>query len=333
MLRDHPTRTRSGHPFLLALLTGTVLPLAACAHAAPCVTASPLSAPASDGCLHFGVSTPGGPSAEAEFHQVAEVAGRRPTLILSYADFDADPPIAGLEAVVRLGAEPVVTWEPWRWLGDGQYDTTAYSLQSIAAGDHDDHLYWWAESLAKFGHTVYLRFAHEANGTWYPWSATQGTSPSTYVQAWRRIHGIFAEKNATNVKWVWAPNVSFPGSTSIIDTYPGKEFVDVVGLDGYNWGTSRPSTHWIAPADLFGPTLKEVTAIAPGKPIVVTEVGSADSGGDKALWIRELLTFLARERNIAGFIWFNHDKEADWRLDSTPESAAAFAEELGRGLR
>ncbi len=318
---------------VVALIAGAVLPLSACGVAAACKPTNPLFAPVHNGCLRFGVSTPGGPEAEAEFHQVAALAGRPPSIVLSYADFTTAPPLAGLEAVKRLGADPMITWEPWQWLGDGKYDTQAFTMQSIAGGAHDDYLYWWAESLARFGRTIYLRFAHEANGTWYPWSATGGTEPSTYVRAWRHVHRIFAEKGAGNVKWVWAPNVSFPGSTSIVGTYPGARYVDVVGLDGYNWGTSRSETHWIAPKDLFGPTLDEVRAIAPGKPIVVTEVGSAEQGGDKAEWVRQLIEFLHRDRTVAGFVWFDHDKETDWRLASTPESAAAFAEELGRRYR
>ena len=320
-------------PLLLTLIVGAVIPVSACSVMTGCNPASPLFDPTQNGCLRFGVSTPGGPSAEAEFHRVAAIAGQAPSIVLSYSDFASPPPIEGLKSVADLAADPMVTWEPWRWLGDGEYDTQTFTMQSIADGAHDDYLYWWAESLAKFEGIVYLRFAHEANGTWYPWSASRGTSPESYIATWRRAHQIFAEKNADNVKWVWAPNVSFPGSTSIVDTYPGDDFVDVVGLDGYNWGTTRPTTHWIAPEDLFGPTLDELHAIAPGKPIVVTEVGSAEQGGDKAQWVRKLLDFLQRDARVAGFIWFDHAKETDWRLASTPESAAAFAEELGSGRR
>lgn len=332
-MRPRLSRASWPHPYAVALLAGALLPLAACARTTPCTPENPLSAPAPHGCLRLGVSTPGGATAEHEFQRVTSIVGRAPSIVLSYSDFASAPPIEGLQAVARLGADPMVTWEPWRWLDNGGYDTESFTLQSIADGAHDDYLYWWADSLAAFKRTIYLRFAHEPNGTWYPWSATKGTPPSTYVAAWRHIHRIFEEKSATNVKWVWAPNVSFPGSTSISETYPGADFVDVVGIDGYNWGTSQASSHWIAPRDLFDPTVKELRAMAPGKPMVVTEVGCTDLGGDKAAWIRQLVSYLNRDRNIAGFIWFDHDKETDWRMGSTPESAAAFAEELGRRYR
>lgn len=320
-------------PILIILILGSVIPMVACSAASRCNASRPLFASAGEECLRFGVSTPGGPTAEAEFRRVADVAGQTPSIVLSYSDFASPPPIEGLRAVAALEAEPMITWEPWRWLGDGEYDTQSVTMKSIAEGAQDDYVYWWAESLAKFERTVYLRFAHEANGTWYPWSITQGIAPETYVEAWRRIHRIFAEKKVDNVRWVWAPNVSFPGSTPIVDTYPGADYVDVVGVDGYNWGTSRPTTHWIAPEDLFGPTLTELGRIAPGKPIVVTEVGTSAKGGDKAEWIRGLIGYFDDHQAVSGFIWFDHDKEEDWRLASTPESAAAFAEELRKAHR
>ena len=33
---------------------------------------------------------------------------------------------------------------------------------------------------------------------------------------------------------------------------------------------------------------------------------------------------VASDRSIAGFIWFDLDKETDWRIASSPDSLAAF---------
>ncbi|MBD8506706.1 endoglucanase [Hoyosella sp. G463] len=326
--------SNSGASLLIAASILLLAPIVACAAPArgnDCSDAPPHAL--NDDCLRFGISNPGGPAALDELERARQSAGQPPTLILSFSDFTAPPPIHDLDAAVSFGAEPVVTWEPWHWLGEGEHDNAAFSLRSIADGLHDDYLYSWADQLAAWGSTVYLRFAHEANGTWYPWSVEQGTSAHTYVAAWRHIHDLFASKGASNVKWIWSPNVSFPGSSPIADLYPGDRFVDVIGLDGYNWGTTHPWTRWIDPTSLFGPTLDELRAIAPGKPIVITEVGSAEAGGSKPEWIRELIALLDEEESVAAFIWFDHDKEADWRFSSTPEAAAAFAGALHERLR
>jgi beta-mannanase len=266
-------------------------------------------------------------SAGEELTAVTSLVGEAPSIVLAFADFTAVPPISDLTTVHDLGADPIVTWEPWRHLGGDSYDWSAFTMASIISGAHDDYLYRWADELAAWGKTVYLRFAHEPNGTWYPWSPAGGTSPQTYVEAWRHVRGIFASKNVQNVKWIWAPNVIGDGNP-LAQWYPGDEYVDAVGIDGYNWGTSIPGGTWTPPEELFGPSFREIRQLAPDKPILITEVGSAEQGGSKAKWIGELVDYLAGSTNVSGFVWFDYDKEADWRLGSSQQSATAMAKAL-----
>lgn len=281
-------------------------------------------------CPLFGVSTPGGPDAIGELRAVTAAVERAPAVEMWFVDFTSPPPIGALNAVRARGAQPVVTWEPWRALGDGRYDTRAITLEQIADGVHDDQLYRWADELRAWGGTVHLRFAHEPNGDWYPWSPAGGTPPEVYVAAWRHVHELFRLKQATNVKWIWAVNVPHEGSSPIGELYPGDGYVDVVGVDGYNWGTSQQWSRWRSPEEIFGSTLEEVGRLAPGLPVVITEVASAESGGSKAAWNGELVSYLDGRREVSAFIWFDHDKEADWRVGSTPGSAAALAAALRR---
>jgi hypothetical protein len=282
-------------------------------------------------CLRFGVGTPGGLSAGEEVAAVTRLVGEQPSIVLAFSDFTAAPPISGLTTVRGAGADPIVTWEPWRYLGGQSYDWSAFSMASIIAGAHDNYLYRWADELAAWGSPVYLRFAHEPNGTWYPWSPAGGTSPQTYVEAWRHVRNIFSSKNVQNVKWIWAPNV-VDGGAPLSDWYPGDEFVDVVGIDGYNWGTSMAGGTWVAPDDLFGPSFEQIREFAPEKPILVTEVGSAEQGGSKSEWIGDLVGFLDHATSVTGFVWFDYNKETDWRLGSSPQSAAAMTKALQKAL-
>ncbi|MCZ0913608.1 glycosyl hydrolase [Gordonia amicalis] len=294
-------------------------------------TISPLYGPAGS-CLRFGITTPSGPLEPAEVAGVTALTGVSPTVNMFFEDFTAIPPIAALNAVIGAGAEPIVTWEPWRHVGDGTYDRAAFSMSSIVAGTHDDYLYRWADELVAWGSTVYLRFAHEPNGDWYPWSPAGGTPPELYVAAWRHVHDLFASKNAVNVKWVWAPNVPI-SDAPLSRWYPGADYVDVLGVDGYNWG-SVPGHRWTSPNDLFGPSLDQLRELAPDKPILVTEVGCAEAGGSKADWIADLVDYLDEADGVTGFVWFDHDKEADWGLTSSPEAGQAMARALEEvGLR
>ncbi len=93
-----------------------------------------------------------------------------------------------------------------------------------------------------------IRFAHEMNGTWYPWSGS--ATASTYVAAWRHIVSLFRADGVTNVQWVWSPNVQEGSKYPISPYFPGDEWIDYVGLDGYNWGTNNQGT-WQSAQDVF----------------------------------------------------------------------------------
>ncbi|MFT2708086.1 glycoside hydrolase family 26 protein [Clavibacter zhangzhiyongii] len=332
MKHDHrPIRPATtlllGLALTAGILTAASPASAATRGAAPAVGAASAAPTVSDARLRFGVATPGGPTAGGELDQVAAQVGESPSIVLSYADFSQAPPIAALDAVAARGAESLLTWEPWR--AGGGRDQPTFSNASIAAGDHDAYLRAWGSQLAAWGGPVSLRYAHEMNGDWYPWAeGVNGNAPGSYAAAWQHVHDVVVAEGATNVRWVWTPNVPYAGSTALAGLYPGDAYVDVVGLDGYNWGTGVAGFAWVSPADLFGPGIARLRAIAPGKPIVIAETASSEIGGSKAAWDRDLVAFLQAQPDVAAFVWFDMDKEADWRIGSSESSATAFRDAL-----
>jgi len=288
------------------------------------VTAPPAAPVISSARLRFGVTTPGGASANAELDAVAVLAGESPSIVVSYQDFGQPAPLADLRSVAARGATSLITWEPWRW--GGGVDQPAYSSARILAGDHDAYLTSWAQDLAAWGSPVLLRYAHEMNGDWYPWSdGVNGNAPGSYAAAWNHVHAIFQAQGATNVQWVWSPNVPYTGSVPLDTLYPGSASVDVLALDGYNWGTATTWSSWTSAGALFAAGLDQVRSLAPGHPILIGETASAEAGGSKAAWISDLVGYLNVQPDVVGLVWFHHDKEVDWRIDSSPSSAAAFA--------
>jgi mannan endo-1,4-beta-mannosidase len=272
--------------------------------------------------LRFGVSTPGGFLGAGELQAVADAVGRRAEMVMAFEDFFATPPISELAVVKYCGADPIITWEPWCWTDD----RSPAVVQSVLSGALDEYASRWADEMRDWASTVYVRFAHEFNGDWYPWTPAFGTPARAYVEAWRRLHDIFANRGAGNVKWVWAP--SAVGASTFRDWYPGDDYVEVLGIDGYNWGASHRSTRWTTPEDLFGDALDALRAVSSDKPILISEVGCAESGGCKADWIARFIDFVVAAQDVVGFVWFEQQKEADWRITSTPESAAAMAKAL-----
>ena len=281
--------------------------------------------------IKFGVVVPGGTTEQysQQLQSVAVTANEKPSLVTIFSSFgdNSGAPLSTVELITSRGATPIVTWEPWvAGMGSVQ---DSYQNADVSAGSFDSYITSWATAIAQWGKPLMIRYGHEMNGSWYPWSdGVNGNSSGSYVAAYRHVHDLFTVAGANNVSWIWNPNTIYPGSTPLATAYPGSAYVDYVGADGYNWGTSSVNTTWRSPTTIFGATLTQLRSVAPSKPIMIGEVASTELGGSKAKWNRQLLSYLNSQPDIVGFTWFNIDKEADWRIDSSATSASAFASAL-----
>jgi Glycosyl hydrolase family 26 len=240
------------------------------------------------------------------------MVGRPPDIVMWYHDFGSPLLTSQEMSTLRVtGQSPMVTWEP-----DDQ------SLWSIANGSYDSYLRRSARTALGWGGELMVRFAHEMNGDWYPWDG----SPSAYVAAWRHVVTVFREAGATNVRWVWSPNVDRTGSMPFAAYFPGEPWVDYIGLDGYNWGATR-GNHWSSLRAVFASSYARITQLS-AKPLIITETGSSEIGGDKAAWIRNgfMATIPWDFPRVTAVIWFNMRKEDDWRIASSQEALDAYRE-------
>ncbi len=264
-----------------------------------------------------------------EVNAFEQAAGAHASVVLWYADWASakiDP--AQLRAVAQRGATPEITWEPWDYRVGLHHAQPGYTLASIISGRHDAYIRGVARTLRAFGRPVLLRFAQEMNGDWYPWGVgINGNRPGQFAAAWRHVHDLFGAAGATNVRWVWSPVARYGVALSTAQ-YPGAGYVDVIGLSGFNGGSALPWTGWRSFASLFDASLATVHALAPAKPVQISEVGSAASGGSKANWISAMFADLAHHPEVRTVIWFDVDKQTDWRITSSPAAARAFATAL-----
>lgn len=272
----------------------------------------------------WGVALPGVPGDLSALSSLSSALADQPGTVMWYDAWSNKTafPVASANAVAATGSNVAVTWEPW----DPARGTVqrAYTTNRIASGAFDRYLRTYAASVRSYGKPVTIRFAHEMNGSWYPWSAgVNGNAAADYVAAFRHVHGVFAAAGVTNVTWAWVPNVPYAGSTSLASLYPGDAFVDEVGLDGYNWGTTQTWSAWQTFWQVFGPGVAQLQALT-SRPIWLGEVGSTETGGDKAAWVADMFATLAAHPEVRGFTWFSYDKETDWRIDSSPASLDAF---------
>jgi beta-mannanase len=286
-------------PRLKIILTAAVATLA---------LAVPSSASAT---IKLGAFNSGGPSVTSFASEFAADIGRQPEITMWYHDFgDSLLTSSEITALNASGQTPMVTWEPYN-----------ASLSSIAGGSYDSYIRSSAKAAKSYGKELMVRFAHEMNGTWYPWARS-----ASYVPAWQRIVNIFREEGATNVKFVWAPNVDRTGSMPFTGYFPGESYVDYIGLDGYNFGDTSGNS-WSTLESVFSASYAKITALS-AKPLIITETASSEIGGSKAEWIRVgfLKTIPEKFPRVTGVIWFNKDQEDRWRIDSSQESLEAYRE-------
>jgi len=79
---------------------------------------------------------------------------------------------------------------------------------------------------------IVLRLFHEMNGNWFWWGTQAYGGSTAYINFYR--FAVNYIKDRTNyVLFAWSPN--YPWTTAY---YPGNSYVDVVGIDMYDIGTS-----------------------------------------------------------------------------------------------
>ncbi len=216
---------------------------------------------------------------------------------------------------------PVISLELTEW----SYGQSVNLLPEIVDGGYDNHFRNWATEAKRHGGEIILRFGFEMNGDWFSW----GKQPDLFKKAWRRVHRIFAEVGCENVKWMFSPNILWGTMTSedgLEPYYPGVEFVDCIGIDGYNFGDHHDQWHeWQSYSEIFENTIDACTRFE--KPIYLSEIGCADDPR-KAAWIADFLENVSQDPRVQGFIYFNHfnprKNEPNWRLDSDAETLEVF---------
>ena len=256
--------------------------------------------PPKDGCF-FGLNY-GARYQLGHYKNYEHSLGKAPKVAMlhhmrSYLGF----PMGDVTNLIEDGLIPLVTWDPVRIV-------SMYSLKGIASGNADDDIRVFAKDAAKVKHPYFIRNMIEMNlpsgGMW----AYSG-QPKYYGKAWRRFWQIFADEGANEyVTWVWNPYVHYYGTGE--KYYPGDEYVDWIGFDGYNGGSSR-NMEWEPFDGLFESAYKSTRKKHPLKPIMICEFAcNEERGHDKAKWITDAYNSMKEKHpGIKAVIYFNEN----WR--------------------
>ncbi len=275
--------------------------------------------------------------------EIYELVGKKPSILQLGISFEEEYnqfPLEDMEKIRRNGAIPDILWTPLNFNPDPTLGATfayqpKFQLKKIIRGDFDQYIRQFAKDAKKFGHPFFLRFAHEMNGDWYPWSETvNDNSKGEYVQMWKHVHDIFEDECPKCATWIWAPDAGGQSYTPPVDfteLYPGDDYVDWIGLSVYNVEVARSDAPWEEFENLVEPAYKKLQKIAPDKPIYIAETGSTEIGGNKTQWIRNALTSLKKFPKINAYSYFDMDASEqggfpDTRINTSPESISVFRE-------
>jgi len=249
--------------------------------------------------------------------------------IMTYCRFPGDNfPKEAIEKVYEDGRILMLTLQPFTSALDW------IAVPEIAEGKYDAVIKEWARGLKDIGEPVFVRPLNEMNGDWDPWCAWFfGKDTGLYIKAWRHLADIFREVGADNVLFVWNPHDrSYPDFNwnNPHMYYPGDDYVDWIGLTGYNNGTSHPADVWREFDEIYQPVYADYLKRYPDKPFMITEFSCNETGGDKARWIEQGMVSLAKNYpNIKIATWFDaRDNEWLYQLDSTPQAFQEFKKGL-----
>jgi hypothetical protein len=259
-----------------------------------------------------------GPPAIATTWQDAQYSA--PSTGLTYLDAggtydtwagDMDVTIGGLWSTAN-GGDATASNNTWAAAATGSYDSRWTTILNNVK------THWTRLTRG----TLYLRFCHEMNATWYDWQVGS-TEIADFITAWRRFRGLqqsifpasklaFSTITATN-----RPSDMYDWRT----LWPGDTYVDILSTDYY--GDSYKNTVWAGASGFDGSggprNLPEYLTFANthGKPLAISEWGVDPifGTGDDPNFIQYVFDFAtANAGTTAGHVpyecYFNESKSS-----------------------
>lgn len=236
----------------------------------------------------------------------------RPNAAIHYISMGGPVSMTLARLVLAERAVPVLELEPF-----------GIPLTQIVAGGEDAWLTRYARAVLGLNAPVILSFAPEANGDWYQWGFRH-TSARVYVQAWRHVVTVFRRAGTGRIKWAWIMNRGFLQGERLKLLWPGRSYVNMLGIDGY---FKDPEDNF---RNLFVPTIRDMRQLS-GDPILISETAGGPSAG-KLRAVRQLVAGVAAY-HLAGFVWFDISQHGDsthqdWRIELSPPAIAAYRQAI-----
>lgn len=276
-----------------------------------------------------------------ENSDVKEITGSNPAIIESDFMWYNDPTfmktdIEAMKLAYKRGAVVAYCWH-LRGLNshnfyakdkDGKLGADKDLVKQIVAGgsrESNASLHWFYSLLDTLVVPVFNELAfpvifrpwHEMNGGWF-WWGSETCTPTEYQTLYRITVDYIRSKGVRNVLYAWSPD-----TYTLLEYYPGNEYVDIVGLDIYEPGIEplKPKAKMVAEIEKLIDFAAEN-----GKVAAMTETGCRKEGDEFTypnkypdFWSNYVLDILQTNAKTKRMVWVLAWYSSDWARNRTSQ--------------
>lgn len=193
----------------------------------------------------------------------------------------------------------------------------------LASANRDTNVYldWYLDHLDNMvipifkglGFPIIYRPFHEMTGGWF-WWGTETCTAEEFKAIWKLTIDYMRKAGLKNVLYAWAPDKS----ADTIKLYPGDDYVDIIGYDGYEIGIE--SYHSTAFYTRNVGTLSHY-ARTHDKAFAITETGHEKFPGKHPdYWLTHVLQPIKKNAKAKHAAWVMSWYNADWSNNKTSVS-------------
>ncbi len=152
----------------------------------------------------------------------------------------------------QRGGIITLSWHPWNPVtGENAWDPNGDAVAKILPGGSLNSKFCaWLDAVSGFiaslkdakGKAIPVIFRpwHEMSGGWF-WWGSKSCTPQQYQHLYQYTHQYVSAKCPGQVMWAYSPNLADGEETvdSYLKYYPGDAYVDLIGIDVYQFSTDN----------------------------------------------------------------------------------------------
>ena len=217
-------------------------------------------------------------------------------------------------AQYKRGGIVTLSWHPWNpATGENAWDPKGDAVAAVLDGGAQQQKFdFWIKKVSDFilslktndGKLIPVIFRpwHEMNGGWFWWGANSCT-PAQYNQLYANTYHRLTKAGCSNIVWAWSPNLGSEKTVeAFLERFPGEQYVDMVGIDIYEFDNDDAAyqQNLSASLDVMLAAAKKV-----GKIPALTETGCRGISQKKDWFTKTLWPVLQKYQVSYVLFWRN----------------------------